>query len=132
MNFEIIIDHISKTMNFKKWWKKFHRLQNIVRAYFGTKINWSSLFMSISKYFEYKIDHISKTKNLKNRKIVFSKVSEHYASFWTKNSIWQLSGGKMSACLKYVNSIIFMIMLTRSSERIFIPMRYTVFSEIYN
>ena len=29
-------------------------------------------------------DHISKTNNLKNRKIDFSFISEHYATYWTK------------------------------------------------
>ena len=41
----------------------------------------------------------------KNWKMVFTKVSEHYASFWTKNSIWPLlkGGGEGSACRSLVN-----------------------------
>ena len=43
--------------------------------------------------FEYKTDHISKTKSCKNRKVVFSFVSEHCASFWNKNPICPLLRG---------------------------------------
>ena len=36
------------------------------------------------------LSHIPKTNNLKN---VFSSVSEHCATFWSKNPIWQLLRG---------------------------------------
>ena len=41
-----------------------------------------AIFGKFSKYLKYRIDHISYTKNHKNRKIVFSKVSEHRLMIW--------------------------------------------------
>ena len=42
------------------------------------------------KYFNYKIEYVSKTKN---RKIVFSQVTEHCETYWNKNLIWPLLRG---------------------------------------
>ena len=53
-----------------------------------------------SKNFKYKID-----QKLKNRKLVFSQVSEHCATFWTKTQFGHFSGGTNKSVCFYTNKM---------------------------
>ena len=76
--------------------------------------------------FEHKIDNISKTKSSKNRKIDFSFVSKHCATFWEKKSALFDGGGVF--CVSLTRTLLAMVY---GDEKFRLP-SYTVKSRLYS